>query len=182
MAKSELSLEVSDSSNIKIMRLFDTSHYYSDEVISNYMIEVLPVNKTSWATFYVAEGFSLALNSSNLRYKKATDDASLIAIPDGIYEIKQSIKPNIHTVVHFYHFRITEILSKIQTERVKLLDDKCKISKQEYVANRDALRSIEEYTLSAKWMVEECNNKKEGKEVYDFANKLLERYTNECQC
>ncbi len=182
MIKSELSLEVSNSSNSKVMRLFDTSHYCSDEPIENYIIEVLPVNKSTWISFNVAKGFSLAVNSSNLRYKRVSEPEGLIALPDGIYEIKQSVKPNLFTVVQFYHFRTVEAETKLQALRQKLLKNECKLSREEYHLNRDRLREIEEFIASAKWEVEECGDKVKGKEIYDFSNRLLETYTNECQC
>ena len=164
------------------MRLYDTSFYYNNQVVENYLIEILPVNKSTWMTFNVDKNFSLVLNSSNLRYKKVDKAEDLLDLPDGIYEIKQSIKPNIKTVNLFYHFRIIDILNKLQTQRDKLYDDKCNLSKTEFLNNRDTLRDIEEYILAAKWKVEECNDKVKGKEMYEFARKLLEKYTNECQC
>lgn len=182
MIKTELSLEVSNAPNPKVMRLYDTSHYCEDETVENYLVEVLPASKSVWLSFNVAKNFSLALNSSNLRYRRVNDPSELIALPDGIYEIKQSIKPNIHTLIHFYHFRVTELLNKLNSNRSTLLGDKCNISRNEYVANRDKLRDIEEYIKAAKWMVEERGKKVEGLELYDFAKKLLEEYSNECMC
>lgn len=164
------------------MRLFDTSYYCDDDVLSNYLVEVLPVNKSVWLSFKVAKRFSLVLNSSNLMYKKAQDVSQLINLADGIYEIKQSVKPNIHTVVHFYHLRTATIKQKLRTERDKLFDDVCKLSKEEYKRNRDKLRDIDEYVDAAKYKVEECHDKEKGKELYDFASKLLETYTDECTC
>ena len=178
----DLSLEVSSTSNTKIMRLYDTSHYYSDEIVDNYLIEVLPVNKNTWLTYNVAKNFTLVLNSSNLQYKKVSDASELIELPDGIYEIKQSYKPNSKTVIHFYHFRTTITYNKLQSERNKLYNDKCNLSRSEFLLNRDKLRDIEEYINAAKWMVEECHDKVKGKELFEYAKKLLERYTNECQC
>ncbi len=163
------------------MRLFDTSHYCVDTV-ENYLIEVLPVNKYTWLSFTVAKNFSLTLNASNLRYKKVSDKSDLLDLPDGIYEIKQSIKPNILTIVHFYHLRVNELKRKLKSEWNKLTKDTCKITREEYYINRDKLREIQEYIMSAKYQVEECLDKKKGKETYEFATKLLERYTNECQC
>lgn len=182
MIKSELSLEVSNSPNPKVMRLYDTSYYCEDETVENYLIEVLPANKSTWLTFNVAKSFSLALNSSNLRYKRVNEPSRLIALPDGIYEIKQSFKPNIHTVIHFYHFRTTELMNGVESQRNKLLSDKCNISRAEYVSNRDKLRDIEEFAKAAKWMVEECGDKGRGQELYDLSKKLLEEYSNECMC
>ncbi len=164
------------------MRLFDTSHYCGDTAIENYLIEILPVNKSTWVTLHTKKNFSLALNSSSLGYKKVSDKANLIALPDGIYEIKQSIKPNIYTVVHYYHLRTTELYKKLRAQWDKLISDECKLSREEYYTNRDKLREIDEYLAAAKYKVEECAEKKEGKELYEWASKLLEQYTNECQC
>jgi hypothetical protein len=180
--KHELSLEASDFYNQKVLRVFDTSNYCDDEAIENYLVEVLPVNKSAWVAFYVQRGFSLALNSSNLRYRKVDDESGLIELPDGIYEIKQSYKPNIHTVVHFYHLRVSDLKSKLKKEWDNLVDDVCKLSRQEFNSNRDKLREIDEFVMAAKYKVEECHAKKEGKEMYEWAKKLLEQYSNECQC
>lgn len=164
------------------MRLYDTSFYYKDESVENYMVEVLPVNKSNWVVFHVDKNFSLVLNSSNLRYKKATDNDHLIELPDGVYEIKQSYKPNLQTLHHFYHFRIVNLLNKLQTQRNKLISKSCDISRAEYVINRDKLRDLEEYLLASKWLVEEEHDKKRGKEMYEFTKELLENYSNECKC
>lgn len=182
MINTELTLEISDSLNTRVMRAFDTSFYHKDETVENYLIEVLPVNKSIWVPFNVSPNFTLALNSSNLRYKRVTEENCLIDLPDGIYEFKQSIKPNIKTVNHFYHLRIVELKRKLCSEKDKLYDNKCNLDKYEFILNRDKLRDIEEYMYGAKWKVEECLDKSAGKEMYEYANKLLEQYTNECQC
>lgn len=182
MYNTQLSLDVSRSNNAKIMRLYDTSFYYKDEDVENYLVEILPVNKSTWVVFNVAKNFSLVLNSSNLRYKKVSDDDGLIALPDGIYEIKQSYKPNIQSLNHFYHFRIVELLNKLATQRGKLISNACIISRNEYIINRDKLRDIEEYLLATKWLVEEEHDIKKGKEMYEFTKEQIEKYSNECKC
>lgn len=181
MPNNELFLEVSDAPNLKVLRAFDTSHW-CDDAIENYLLEVLPVNKSKWVTFHVQKSFSLAMNSSSLGYRKVSDQSELADLPDGIYEFKQSYKPNIHTVQHYIHLRTVDTRRKIRAEWDKLVDNTCKISQGEFNTNRDKLRDIEEYLLAAKYKVEECLQKKEGKELYEWAVKLLEIYTNECQC
>lgn len=182
MINTELSLEISDTHNLKIMRLFDTSAYHKDETVENYIVEVLPVNKTVWVPFFVSKNFNLVLNASNLRYRRVTEESCLIDLPDGIYEFRQSIKPNLRTRIHFYHLRIVELRRKLCSEKEKLYDNKCNLSREEFFINRDKLRDIEEYMYAAKWKVEECLDKVRGKELYEFTVKLLEQYTNECQC
>lgn len=164
------------------MRLFDTSHYCEQEKVENYLIEVLPVNKSVWITFFVKEGFSLALNSSNLRYNRVVDEEGLTPLPDGIYEIRQSFQPNSYTVAHYLHLRIADFNNKLLTEKANLQGDQCSLSREEYKKNRDKLRDIDEYIEAAKYMVEEQQDKAKGLELYQFAQKLLEQYSNECQC
>lgn len=182
MQVNELYLEVSEAPNRKVLRVFDTSHYCNDDDITNYLIEVLPVNKEKWLTFHVKKEFSLSLNSSSLGYRRVSDVSGLRFLPDGIYEIKQSYKPNIDTLVHYYHLRVIELRHKLKTQWDKLIDDTCKLSREEFHRQRDKLREIDEYIMAAKYKVEECNEKKEGKEIYEWAIKQLENYTNECQC
>lgn len=182
MTKHELSLEVSDFCNPKVLRVFDTSHYCEDDVIENYLVEILPPQKSDFVPFYVKQGFSLAANSSSLRYRKVDSSDLLRSIPDGIYEIKQSYKPNLHTISHYYHLRTVELRLKLKKEWTKLIADECKLSREEFAREREKLREIDEYVMAAKYKVEDCHDKKTGKELYEWALGLLEDYTNECQC
>ena len=180
--KSELSLEVSESLSAKTMRLFDTSHYCTDEEIENYLVEVLPVNLNTWVNFRVQKHFSLVLNSSNLRYSKIKTSDELLDLPDGIYEFKMSVKPNILTIHHFYTLRTVSLQRTLQKEYNKLLEEKCKMDRKDQASSKDKLRNIDEYLKASKWMVEECLDKKKGKELYEFTLDLLKQYTNECSC
>ncbi len=182
MSSNELYLEVSESPNLKVLRLFDTSHYCDEGDLTNYLIEVLPVNKDKWLTFHVQKGFSLSLNSSSLGYRKVDSSEKLRELPDGIYEFMQSYKPNQATLQYYLHLRVIEIRHKLSAQWDNLVRDTCKISRQEFHNQREKLREIDEYIMAAKYMVEECNEKKQGKDLYEWAVKLLERYTNECQC
>lgn len=164
------------------MRVFDTSHYCQNEVVDNYLLQVLPVNKAVWITFHVKKGFSVALNSSNLNYNRASTTTDLVDLPDGIYEMKLSYKPNSYTLVQYSHFRITTIVLKIRNERDKVYSNKCNLSKEEFKANLAKLDDIEGYVNAAKFKVEEKLEKRQGIELYQWATKLLEQYTNECQC
>jgi len=177
----ELSLEVSRSCNCKVIRIFDTSKYCGTD-IENYLIEVQSPTISKWATFHVLKGFSLVLNSSSILFQQVPDSSKLVDLPDGIYDIKQSYKPNIDTLVHYYHLRTCSLRSKIRSEWVKLLSKECRISRNEFYDNRDKLREIDEYIMGAEFLVEEKLKKREGKEMYSFAEKLLEDYGKQCRC
>ena len=177
-----LSIEISDNLNPMVLRVFDTSQYFSDEDVDNYLLEVLGVNKNSWVTFKVKKGFSLPLNSSSLKYKVVGSKVLLLELPDGIYEFKQSTKPNIQTVKQYYHLRITQLRRRLQIEYLRLIENKCNLSNIDYATDKNKLRDIDEFINAAKWMVEECNDKIRGKELYEYTQKLLEEYTNGCKC
>lgn len=182
MNRTELSLEVSKTHNLKTMRLFDTSKYCDEDVIENYLIEVLPVNKSKWVVFYVQKNFSLALNSSNLGYKKVNDLNDLVDLPDGIYEIKQSYKPNIHTLVHYYHLRTTALTLKYVELLCSHFNEECKKDERVYMAEAQHLIKIKQYIEAAEYMVSEKHDKECGIRLYNQAVELIKQFENECGC
>lgn len=164
------------------MRLFDTSHYCDGEEIENYLIEVLPVNKSTWVTFNVSKTFSLALNSSSLQYKKVNNQKDLADLPDGIYEIKQSYKPNIQTVVHYYHLRTVEVTLKYMELLCKHFEEECKKDKRSYSEEADKLNSIRDYITAAEYSANDKHDKKAGIKYYNKAVDLINEFENECAC
>ncbi len=182
MNRTELSLEVSKTHNLKVMRLFDTSKYCDEDVIENYLIEVLPVNKSSWVVFYVQKNFSLALNSSNLGYKKVNSTENLVDIPDGIYEIKQSYKPNIHTLSHYYHLRTTALNLKYVELLCSHFNEECKKDERVYMTETQHLIKIKQYIEAAEYMVSEKHDKECSIRLYNQAVELIKQFENECGC
>lgn len=164
------------------MRLFDTSKYHEDDLIENYLVEVLPVNKSSWVTFHVQKQFSLALNSSNLHYKKVSGAEFLVDIPDGIYEIRQSYKPNIHTLVHFLHLRTVALTLKYVELLCTHFANECKKDEETY--NKEALQltRIKQYIDAAEFEVSEKHQKECGIRYYNQAVDLIKQFEHECGC
>jgi hypothetical protein len=178
----ELSLEVAKSHNLKTMRLVDTSKYCDDIIVENYLIEVLPVNKTTWSTFHVQKGFSLTLNSSNLGYRKVDNSADLADIPDGIYEFKQSHKPNVHTMVRFYHLRTVALNLKYVELLCSHLSNVCSVDAKVYEKETIHLMKIKQYIDAAEYSVSEQHNKTKGIEFYNKAISLIKEYEKVCGC
>lgn len=165
------------------MRLFDTSFYCNDDEVENYLVEVLPTGRNNWVTFYVQKNFSLALNSSNLRYKKVTSEDGLIDLPDGVYEIKQSYKPNIQTVVKFYYFREVTITLKYIEKLCTHFAKKCDLSTKQFEQITKELTLIKHYIDAAKYEVEIKHNKEQGILYYNTAVEMLKKLDeNGCGC
>lgn len=182
MASIELSLDIAKSHNLKTMRVIDTSHYCDDTKLENYLIEVLPVNKTKWVTFQVQKNFSLTLNSSNLLYKIVSDSANLVDLPDGIYEIKQSYKPNLHTLSHYYHLRTSALNLKYVELLCKHFSNECKKDERVYIAENQQLVKIKQYIDAAEYMVSEEHDKEAGIKFYNQAVELIKEFEHECGC
>jgi len=178
----ELLLDVAKTHSLKTMRLFDTSVYCENDTIDNYLIEVLPVNKTNWITFHVQKYFSLTLNSSNLLYKKVDDSALLADIPDGIYEFKQSYKPNIHTQAHYMHLRTTALTLKYVELLCKHFNEECKKDEEVYNEETLHLSKIKQYIEAAEYMVSEKHEKECGIIFYNKAVELIKQFEHECGC
>lgn len=164
------------------MSLIDLSNYCEDEDIENYLIEVLPVNKSSWVTFYVTKNFNLILNSSNLGYRKVDTKSKLIDLPDGIYEFKQSYKPNIHTVSHYYHMRTTALTLKYTELLCSHFREECKKETSEYNRETWDLTKIKQYIDAAEYIVSEKHDKEEGIKYYNQAVELIKKFEHECLC
>lgn len=164
------------------MRLFDTSKYCEDDTIENYLVEILPVNKSVWVPFYVQKNFSLAANSSNLGYKKVPTTDMLVDIPDGIYEIKQSYKPNILTLVHFYHLRTTALTLKYVELLCSHFANECKKDEKTYIQEAQHLTKIKQYIDAAEYKVSEQHDKECGIRFYNQAVELIKQFENDCRC
>jgi hypothetical protein len=175
-----ISIDISQTNSTKTLRVFDTSYHTDD--IENFLLECLPPNKTNWITYQVSPHFNFTFNTANLHLAKAGNETELLDLPDGIYEFKISYKPNYPTLVSYYHFRNLFQVKKLQTEICKLYSGKCNFTKSEFETRKKQLLEIKFLLDAAKYSVEECLEKKQGKELYEEAKKLLTKYSDSCGC
>lgn len=174
-----LSLDISQTTNPKTLRVFDTSNHTSD--VENFLLECLPPNKTSWIVYKQSPRFSFTFNTSNLKLAKAGNTNELINLPDGIYEFRLSYKPNYSTVIHYYHLRTSLLLKDYKDQVTKLYSQKCDFTKSEFQDRKKQLLEIKFMMDAAKYMVEDCLDK-EGKMLYEEAKNLLTKYSDACGC
>ncbi len=175
-----ISIDISQTNNPKTLRVFDTS-FHTQEV-ENFLLECLPPGKTTWITYRVSKDFSFTYNSSNLRIAKVDNVEELIDLPDGIYEFRLSYKPNYSNVVSYSHFRNLVQLKKLRKEICKLYSGQCNYTKSEFENRKKQLLEIKFLLDAAKYSVEECLDKKEGKELYEEGKRLLTKYSDSCGC
>lgn len=172
---SQLLLDVLDTKSIKTFRVADASWYNKKIKVECPTLEITPPGVTDAVIFTTKKGFSTVFNSSNLKLKRARVYSDLQPLPDGIYHIKYSIKPNEEAWVEYDYMRIDSIMHCYFEEVCKLKLQACEPSKETKSKLKD-LREIKTYIDASKIEVESCGNRKRGVELYDYANKLLGKF------
>jgi hypothetical protein len=172
---SELFLDIVNTHSVKTMRIMDASWYNKKITVECGTLEVIPPGYTSPIIFNVDKGFSTVLNSSNLKLKKAKVYSDLQPLPDGVYRIKYSIKPNTEIWVEYEHLRIENLIKSINESKCDIKLKACDPDKDTQIKiNR--LNKIETYLKYAKIEVEYCGNRKRGLVLYDYAQELLGKF------
>jgi hypothetical protein len=182
MAQHVLSLEVPDTMNTCILRIVDTSVYNQDIPVKCPVLWVtLPgfaysVQFTEYTDVAVNPGFMLNLTACDLEIQTSNCGTLFNDLPDGIYSIKYAVSPTEFVYVEYNHLRITKALYKYQKILCDLDVSNCEPSaKTKEKINQ--LRMIRTYLDAAKAQVEFCHNAKKGMDLYNYAIKLLDKFT-----
>lgn len=175
-----LSFDISRTTSTKVLRIVDTSYYPGN--VENELVEILPPTSTRWTTFYVVPTFDLKANAASLGLVRAKSYGELPDLPDGIYQIKISIKPNFSTHEEFYHLRTASIEKTWNEQLCALYSQQCSVSKGEFQSLRTTLLSIWMDIKAAIAKVEICHERKEGLQLYEKALNDLNKYKDECGC
>jgi hypothetical protein len=175
-----LSLEVVKNNNPKTLILLDSSLIANTP--ENYLVEILSPTATKWKTLKVNPNFSLVLNATALGLCSVSKSSQLPDLQDGVYEIKQSEKPNYETAQHFYHLRVSSLQKKYDETLCCLYSKQYSLSRQEFEMKRTKLLSILMDMKAAVSKVEVCHDRKQGIELYKKAENELKEFNNGCRC
>lgn len=182
MANHVLSLEVPFVMNSCILKIFDTSVYVTNPVVTcptlnitvpgfNYSNQI----EGTAMTDFVNTGH-ITLTACDLQLQTANCGTQYSNIPDGIYIIKYSVSPNDQVYVEYNHMRITEAMNKYYNILcdidVAACDPPLKIKQK-----LEQLRLIKMYLDAAISKVEFCHEPQKGMSLYNYALKLLNKMT-----
>lgn len=182
MAITKLALEYYQGNDCKLLRLIDSSYYNPAIDVENAILEITVPGYDCPVLFSTTENFNTVFNSSDLKVNKALSASELISLPDGIYRIKYSIKPNSVLSVEYSLMRNCQLVRRYISAICKLFDIKCTISKAEFEKRRRELIWIKELIDASVYKVEDCNNEAQGLELYNEANSLLTNYSKCPSC
>lgn len=175
--KHNLSLEVPETNNCQVFRIFDTSIYDEHIGVACPKLEITSPGFNEPVVIDVIQGFNLVLNACTLGIQLVGCGAVSDRLPDGIYTIKYSVSPNDKVYVEYYFLRICQTNNKYFNELCKLEMAACEPT-ADVKAQLEELRLIKSFIDAAKAKVEQCNDLQEGMELLMYAQKRLQKYSD----
>jgi hypothetical protein len=176
---SRLSLDVIETTNTKVLRLVDSSQYNQGIDIDCARLLITPPGFTDAVLISVDPFFNLSINSNNLLLTQVSREQDMVDIPDGVYVIHYSIAPNDKVWVEYNHLRITQIL-KSYSQKLCSIFNNCDLTPKQRNEKLEELRKIKSMIEGAKSLVEWCKSSKKGLELYQYALKKLNKFS-ECK-
>lgn len=176
----ELSLEVPQISNPKVIRIYDTSIWDPDVIVVSRKLDIIPPGYSSSVTFTVVEKFDMIYNSSNLGITTTTNPSDMSNLPDGIYVIRFTVQQgDTEQWVEYNHLRQVCLLKDYYKALCTLNFYPCDTLDVDLDSKRKELMTIRAYIDAAKAKVEWCGAPSEGMDLHLFAKKMMDRFSLE---
>jgi hypothetical protein len=177
--KHQLSLEVPDTNNCTLFRIFDTSIYDSHVPFKCGSLQITSPGYNQPVSIDVTPSFNLILNGCTLGIQTSNCGTISEILPDGIYTIKYSVSPNSQVYVEYHYLRICQINNKYFSELCKLELAACE-PQADVKEQLNELRLIKSFIDAAKAKVEQCDDLQQGMDLLLYAQKRLEKYGSNC--
>jgi hypothetical protein len=177
--KHQLSLEVPDTNNCTVFRVFDTSIY--DEHVPNTCgtLEITSPGYNQPVSIEVLPLFNLVLNGCTLGLQRNNCGTLSERLPDGIYTIRYSVSPNDKVFVQYHYLRICQTNNKYFNELCKLELAACE-PQADVKEQLEELRLIRSFIDAAKAKVEQCDDLQQGMDLFVYAQKRLQKFGSYC--
>jgi hypothetical protein len=178
-----LNIDIKKSFDCRTIVIEDISLYDDINKIDNIILEVKPPGTSCFVSFELYKNWkNKVLNCSLLKICCEDCPSSFSALPDGVYDLKYSINPNLKTIVEFSHLRTCQLEKRFMQVLCNFYSNRCEYSKIEQEEKIEELFEIFFNIESAKWMVEECGNIEKGLDLYNDVNNQLDKYEKRCGC
>lgn len=182
MATNKLALNIPDIMTDCILRVEDLSVY---EPLMPYTCPTLQitvpgfnqcVTLNSSTIPAVGKGFVFNLTACDLQLQTMDCGVEYNVLPDGVYVINYSLSPNDRLYVEYNHLRVTALRKQLRAEWCKLKLSACEPIPETKLKFND-LMEITGYIDAAKAAAEYCLDVKKGMELYNYAKKLLDKFS-----
>jgi hypothetical protein len=178
----KLDVKVDFNSDCRVFSIQDSSIYHNVNLVENLIVEIKPPGVDCFTSFEWVPGFNFVLNCSTLNLCCVDCPNEFSLLPDGNYEIKISIDPNLKTITEYNHFRVCQLFKKYISQVCQLYKDKSDMKKNEFENKLDSLYRIKEIIMSSKYSAEECLDIQSALELYKDAEEKLNILSNGKGC
>lgn len=175
---SRLSLKIDDNTNPETLIVKDTSWYNPDIPVTGAMLQITLPGFNHPIDFNVNKDFDIVLNSNTLGLTLSLNNQPYIELPDGIYIYKYSICPKDRLWVEYNLFRVNSIMKRYHNLLCKSIISSCSFT----IKDKDKINEIKNYIDIAKATTDYCGNNCKATELYNYADELLSKYENSCEC
>ena len=173
--KHQLSLDIPETNNTKILRILDTSVYADALPIKCGTLSITSPGFAVPVQIEVDPEFSSILNACQLAIYSGACTDSMPCLPDGLYIVNYSVSPNDKVYVEYHHLRMTETMNDYYQSLCELEISGCEPS-AEIKAKLKELRLIKSLFDAAKAKVEYCDDTETGLDIFHYAKKMLKKY------
>lgn len=173
-SKHELSLEIPETANAKLLRIIDTSSYSKDLDVECPTLQILSPGFNDTRDITAIAGFNYILNACTLGIQQKGCSSTSVNIPDGIYVVRYSVSPNDTVYTEYNHLRRTQALN-LYYKKLGEIDLGSYDPTDTQLEMLAEMRLIKSMLDAAKSKVEYCHEPKEGYEIFVYALKRLEK-------
>lgn len=168
-----LSIQEIPSNDCRFLRLADNSVYNSEIDVENAILEITPPGYACAVFYGLEKGFNSMFNSGSLRINVAKKPKDLVIIPDGVYKIKFSVKPNTQLFVEYDMLRTCQLQKSLAQSIGNLFRERASLLKRDFDSKLDQLTWIKQLAEASKYMVDELEDSNEGVNLYNESVRLL---------
>lgn len=178
-SKHQLSLDVPETNNCQVFRVFDTSLYTDDLEVTCGTLQITSPGFNEPVNIEVLPGFNLILNACTLGLQSSGCGTISQRLPDGIYTIRYSVSPNDKVYVEYQYLRVCQTLNKYFNFLCKLEMAACE-PQPDVKADLEELRMIRSFIDAAKVKVEYCESPQQGMDLFLYAQSRLQKFGKDC--
>lgn len=178
--KHVLSLDVTDTNNIKVFRIADTSSY-ADFPATCGVLQIRVPGFNTTQSIDVLPYFNLVLNACSLGIQTTGCGVDSVNLPDGIYQLRYSVSPNDKVYVEYSYLRTTATMNKYYQFMCDLDMGACE-PEAKTKDKLEKLQLIRSYVDAAKAQVEYCHNLEKGIELLKYAQTQLNKLSLSGSC
>jgi len=175
----ELDITYHNTYNCKTLRIEDNSIYDDKFEVKNSILEIKAPGQNCFTFFDLKKDWkSITLNCASLKLCCTKQPCKLTILPDGIYEIKFSIDPNIKYMVEFNHMRVCKLMSNYIKLIGLYLSNKTSNTNKENEEIEKEFTAIKDIIDASVYAVEELLDNSLGIDLYEQASKRINDINN----